>query len=113
MWVQRVALVTFVLGACMLATGVCCVVFTPYCPYAAGMPSCPINKHICNIEGAIGGAFVVINSIVGVAASMRNSQNLFIAHLVMSVLCILAAAALGATEYLFNFEPIGALPLNA
>lgn len=55
------------------------------------------------------GALVLINGALGVVASMSNSHNLFIIHLVLSVLSFLSSIALAITAYLLHFEPIGKL----
>jgi hypothetical protein len=71
-------------------------------------PVCDVPMHAYTAHaGIIAGSFVVLNSVIGIIASMRNSQNFFIAHLVLSVLVVLMLVACALMAWFLNLEPIG------
>ena len=55
----------------------------------------------------LAGICVIVNALIGCVASMRNSQNLFIVHLVVSVLVMFASIGCGLMAWYLNLEPIG------
>ncbi len=71
-------------------------------------PVCDVRAHAYTARaGIIAGSFVILNSVIGIIASMRNSQNFFIAHLVLSVLVVLMLVGCALMAWFLNLEPIG------